>query len=76
MSVSLTIFTNFSLSFFLQKYALTISKQVDTKRTAKSGGIIGQALKAEDLDQFNNEQLAQLFELYEETGRPQDEYPK
>jgi len=58
------------------KYALTISKQVDTKRTAKSGGIIGEALKAEDLDQFNNEQLAQLFELYEETGRPQDEYPK
>ena len=59
----------------LQKYALTISKQIDAKNVAK-GGSFGEALKAEDLDQFSGEQLHQLFELYEETSKPQDEYPK
>ena len=60
---------------FFQKYALTISQQIDAKQSAY-GGSIGEALKPEDLDLFTGEQLAQLFELYEETNKPQDEYPK
>ena len=62
----------FFVSF--QKYALTISQQIDAKQSAY-GGSIGEALKSEDLDLFTGEQLAQLFELYEETSKPQDEYP-
>ena len=60
----------------MQKYALTISKQIDVRRSAKTGGVIGEAIKAEELDLFSGEQLAQLFELYEETNKPADEYPK
>ena len=60
---------------YFQKYALTISQQIDAKQSAY-GGSIGAALKPEDLDLFTGEQLAQLFELYEETNKPQDEYPK
>ena len=59
---------------FLQKYALTISQQIDAKQSAY-GGTIGADFKPEDLDLFTGEQLAQLFELYEETSKPQDEYP-
>ena len=61
--------------FYFQKYALTISNQIDAKNSAR-GIALGEALKAEDLDQFTGEQLSQLFELYEETSKPQDEYPQ
>ena len=72
--ISLSISVN-SFDFCpFQKYALTISQQIDAKQSAY-GGSIGEALKAEDLDLFTGEQLAQLFELYEETSKPQDEYP-
>ena len=54
---------------------MTISKQIDAKYSAR-GGAIGEALKPEDIDLFTGEQLAQLFELYEETSKPQDEYPQ
>ena len=54
---------------------MTISNQIDAKNSAR-GIALGEALKAEDLDQFTGEQLSQLFELYEETSKPQDEYPQ
>ena len=58
----------------MQKYALTISKQVESKNLAKGGGI-GEALKKEDFDAFNEEQIHQLFDLYKETSKSHDEYP-
>lgn len=54
---------------------MTIAQQIDAKNVAK-GGTFGQALKSEELDHFSAEQLAQLYELYQETSKPQDEYPK
>lgn len=36
----------------------------------------GQSLKKDDLDSFSGEQVHQLFELYQETSKPQDEYPE
>ena len=63
---------NFSPQF--QNYALTMSKQLDSKRHVRGLGL-GQAIKPEEIDLFTGEQLAQLFELYEETQKPQDEYP-
>ena len=61
-------------TFEFQKYALTISKQIDARRSTEH--VFGQSLKAEEIDLFTGEQLAQLYELYEETNKPQDEYPK
>ena len=60
-----------------QKYALTISRQVDSKRYTEGRAFsqLGQPLDATDVDMFNNEQLAQLYQLYEETSKPQDDYP-
>ena len=60
--------------FHFQNYALTMSKQLDSKRHVKGLGL-GQVIKPEEIDLFTGEQLAQLFELYEETKKPQDEYP-
>ena len=57
-----------------QNYALTMSKQLDSKSHVRGIGL-GQAIKPEEIDLFTGEQLAQLFELYEETAKPQDEYP-
>ena len=51
-----------------------MSKQLDSKRHVKGLGL-GQVIKPEEIDLFTGEQLAQLFELYEETKKPQDEYP-
>ena len=51
-----------------------MSKQLDSKRHVR-GLSLGQAIKPEEIDLFTGEQLAQLFELYEETAKPQDEYP-
>ena len=64
------------LIFFhqFQNYALTMSKQLDSKSHVR-GISLGQAIKPEEIDLFTGEQLAQLFELYEETAKPQDEYP-
>ena len=55
----------------LQKYAITISKQVGLKGpvTAKK---LGENLNTEDLDNFSDEQLAQLYELYSEAKKPID----
>ena len=64
------------LIFFhqFQNYALTMSKQLDSKRHVQGLGL-GQPIRPEEIDLFTGEQLAQLFELYEETAKPQDEYP-
>ena len=51
-----------------------MSKQLDSKRHVR-GLNLGQAINPEEIDLFTGEQLAQLFELYEETKKPQDEYP-
>ena len=59
--------------FQFQKYAMTISRQIDAKRSNEHN--FGQAIKPEEIDLFSGEQLAQLYELYNETTKPQDEYP-
>jgi len=53
------------------KYAIQISKQVGLKGplTAKK---LGEDLKVDDLDNFSEEQLAQLYELYSEAKKPID----
>ena len=74
MSISIQRILIFFFFFQFQNYALTMSKQLDSKRHV--GGLdLGQAIKPEEIDLFTGEQLAQLFELYEETKKPQDEYP-
>ena len=65
----------YALFLNFQKYALTISKQIEAKNLGK-GIKIGEALATDDLDKFNEEQLHQLFDLYQETSKPQDEYPR
>ena len=47
---------------------------MESKNLAKGGGI-GEALKKEDFDAFNEEQIHQLFDLYKETSKSHDEYP-
>ncbi|TRY69445.1 hypothetical protein TCAL_05626 [Tigriopus californicus] len=51
------------------KYALQLTRQIGLKgpQTSKT---LGDSLRVEDLDQFSGEQLAQLFELYQETSKP------
>eukprot|EP00090_Calanus_glacialis_P032658 TRINITY_DN5411_c0_g1_i1.p1 TRINITY_DN5411_c0_g1~~TRINITY_DN5411_c0_g1_i1.p1 ORF type:complete len:125 (-),score=28.87 TRINITY_DN5411_c0_g1_i1:55-429(-) len=53
------------------KYAIQISKQVGLKGplTAKK---LGEDLKVDDLDNFSEEQLTQLYELYSEAKKPID----
>ena len=36
----------------------------------------GESLKKDDLELFSGEQIHQLFDLYQETSKPQDEYPE
>ena len=57
-----------------QKYAITISRQIDAKRSIEHRSV-GQVIRPEELELFTGEQLAQLYELYEETNKPQDDYP-
>jgi len=53
------------------KYAIQISKQMGLKgpHTAKK---LGEDLKVDELDNFSEEQLSQLYELYSEAKKPID----
>jgi len=53
------------------KYAITITKQMGLKgpHTAKK---LGEDLNVGELDNFSEEQLAQLYELYNEAKKPID----
>lgn len=55
-----------------QKYAVTLSKQIGLKgpRTAKT---LGEVIQEDQLEAFSDEQLAQLYELYQETKKPLDD---
>ena len=55
-----------------QKYAVTLSKQIGLKgpHTAKT---LGEVIKEDQLEAFTDEQLAQLYELYQETKKPLDD---
>ena len=55
----------------MQKYAIDLSKQMGVKNLTKSEKI-GTPLKEEDLDNFSEEQLSQLYELYSEAKKPID----
>ncbi len=52
-----------------QKYAMTVSKQIGLRGPINADNKIGNSFAPEDLNQFSNEQLAQLFELYNETNK-------
>ena len=72
MEVAINLLFCLKLGFF-QKYAVTISKQISVKGLQKSA-VIGQGLEEKDLEGFSGEQIAQLYELYQETSKP-SEYP-
>ena len=52
-------------------YAIDLSKQM-TARSLTKADKIGAPLKVDDLDNFSDEQLAQLYELYSEAKKPID----
>ena len=52
-------------------YAIDLSKQMSAKSLTKADKI-GATLKVDDLDNFSDEQLAQLYELYSEAKKPID----
>ena len=58
--------------FYLQKYAITVSKQVGIKGPQSSTGTIGTQLTFNEIDTlFSEDQLVQLFDLYNaSTGIP------
>ena len=64
-------FDHLGFTFHVQKYAITIAKQVGLKgpHTAKK---LGEDLNVSELDNFSEEQLAQLYELYNEAKKPID----
>ena len=50
-------------------YAITVAKQLGV-RGAHTAKTLGRPLSEGDLDQFNDEQVHQLFELYEAATNP------
>ena len=57
----------------LQKYAISLSQQLDPKSKTIN---LGSSLDKSDLDLFSQEQLVQLYELYQEaTKAPEVEGP-
>lgn len=55
------LYFNIYLCFLLQKYYLTLAKQLMAK---KKNQTVGANMSPELLDNFNDEQVAQLVELY------------
>jgi len=51
------------------KYAITVSKQMGIKGPQTSIGSLGVQMTQEDLNQFSETQLHQLFELYSEATK-------
>ena len=58
---------------YLQKYAITLSQQLDPRVKTLH---IGSSLDKTDLDLFSQEQLVQLYELYQEATKAPDEDAK
>ena len=57
------------------KYAIDLSKQMGVKSLTKEKAEklkVGATIREEDLDNFSDEQLAQLYELYSEAKKPID----
>jgi hypothetical protein len=52
---------------------MTISKQIGLRGPIRTDGKLGQAFGPDDLNQFSDEQLTQLFELYQETTKLPEE---
>ena len=48
---------------------MTVSKQIGLRGPINADIKIGNSFAPEDLNQFSDEQLAQLFELYNETNK-------
>ena len=53
----------------LQKYAITVSKQMGIKGPQTSIGTIGVQMTVDDLNQFSEAQLHQLYDLYNEATK-------
>ena len=57
------------------KYAIDLSKQMGVKSLTKEKADklkVGASLREEDLENFSDEQLSQLYELYSEAKKPID----
>ncbi len=67
--VLLTKKFNRNVPISLQKYALTLSKQVQMMNVGAEGKQQF-GLSLNDLDCFTDEQLAQLYQLYQESSKP------
>ena len=52
-----------------QNYGVTLAKQLGTR---KPGSTFGLTLTKEQYDALNDEQISQLYELFEETNKPVD----
>ncbi len=48
---------------------MTLSKQIGLRGPIKTDGKLGLSFGPDDLNQFSDEQLAQLFELYQEATK-------
>ena len=66
------------VKFFMEawaKYAIDLSKQMGVKSLTKEKADklkVGANIREEELDNFNDEQLAQLYELFSEAKKPID----
>ena len=58
-----------SMICVLQKYAISLSQQLDPKSKTIN---LGSSLDKSDLDLFSQEQLVQLYELYQEATKAPD----
>ena len=52
-----------------QKYAITVSRQIGVKGPQSSTGTIGAQMSVDELNQFSETQLHQLFDLYSEATK-------
>ena len=53
----------------LKKYAITVSRQVGIKGPHTSTGALGTQMTVDELNQFSETQLHQLFDLYTEATK-------
>ena len=56
-----------------QKYAMTLSKQLGLRGPVGTDGKLGNTFSEAELNQFSDEQLAQLYELYNEASKPRED---
>ena len=51
---------------------MSLSKQLGLRGPIGTDGKLGNTFSASELNQFSDEQLAQLFELYNEASKPRE----